>query len=73
MSSKTYSRIGNVCDRYGVVPMTIRRWMNDPQVAFPQPAIRVGDGPTSHRLWDDDDLDEFDRRGGRAERGADAA
>lgn len=65
MSTKTYSRIGDVCDRYNVVPMTIRRWMNDPRIAFPQPAIRAGNAATSHRFWDDDHLNEFDRRSGR--------
>ena len=64
MSPKTYSRIGDVCDRYNVVPMTIHRWMNDPRIAFPQSPIGAGNAATSHRFWDDDHLDEFDRRSG---------
>jgi hypothetical protein len=64
--SKSYSRIGDLCDRYGVVPQTIRRWMNDPRVAFPRPRIRAGNGVMSHRLWDDDELADYDARGGQA-------
>jgi hypothetical protein len=51
MSTKTYSRIGDGCDRYNVVPMTIHRWINDPRIAFPQPAIRAGNAAIRPFSW----------------------
>jgi hypothetical protein len=45
------ARYGNVCDR------TVHRWGGDPELHFPKP-MRV-----NRRLYyDEDELDEFDRR-----------
>jgi predicted DNA-binding transcriptional regulator AlpA len=49
-----------VCRRYGVVEMTIWRWLNDDDYAdleFPQPAFRVRD----RRFWREQDLIDWER------------
>ena len=46
-----------VCQRYGVKPMTLWRWSRDPDLGFPQP-IKI-----RKRLYRyQDELDDFDER-----------
>jgi predicted DNA-binding transcriptional regulator AlpA len=32
-----------VCERYSISDMSLWRWLNDPEIGFPQPALRVKD------------------------------
>ncbi|OWY18248.1 hypothetical protein B6V73_00055 [Thioclava sp. JM3] len=50
-----------VCAKFGVVEMTLRRWLNDPRVDFPRP-IRIN----RRRYWRLADLNMFIER--RAQR-----
>jgi hypothetical protein len=64
--SKRYVGIADVCARYQKHHETITRWMRDPRIGFPQPAIRAGGLKQSQRLWDESHLDAFDERHGKA-------
>jgi predicted DNA-binding transcriptional regulator AlpA len=50
-----------VCARYGIVQMSLWRWLNDAEYAdvrFPPPTFRVRD----RRFWREQDLIEWERR-----------
>lgn len=46
-----------VCRRYGIVPMTLFRWLRDRDLGFPQPAMLVRD----RRYWREADLIVWER------------
>ena len=57
MPSKRLLPDKEVCQRYGVKPMTLWRWTHDGNLGFPQP-IKI-----RNRLYRDlDELEEFDER-----------
>ena len=57
MPSKRLLPEKEVCQRYGVKPMTLWRWSRDPDLGFPQP-IKI-----RKRLYRyQDELDDFDER-----------
>src|SRR6516164_6507993 len=49
-----------VCSRYSITDMGLWRWLKDPTIGFPQPAMRVKD----RRYWLEADLIAWER--GRA-------
>jgi predicted DNA-binding transcriptional regulator AlpA len=51
-----YLSAAQICKRYGVSDMTLWRWLHDPELGFPQPALRV----KTHRLWIPAQVDEWD-------------
>ncbi len=51
-----------VCSRYAVSDMTIWRWLADPELHFPQPAMRV----LGRRYWLESDLRKWERGRGDA-------
>jgi hypothetical protein len=55
MSQKQYVPDAKVCERYGITPMTLWRWDNDPELKFPK-AIRV----RGRKYRDAAALDAFD-------------
>jgi predicted DNA-binding transcriptional regulator AlpA len=66
MQSKRLLPDPQVCQRYGVTPMTLWRWDRDPTLGFPKPIyIR------NRKYRDERELDAFDAS--RAEGGADHA
>jgi predicted DNA-binding transcriptional regulator AlpA len=44
-----------VCERYGVTPMTLYRWLKKPELGFPRP-IYIG----RYRFWDEGVLEAFE-------------
>jgi hypothetical protein len=54
-SQKKYVPDAKVCQRYGITPMTLWRWDNDPDLKF-QPPIRV----RGRKYRDAAALDAFD-------------
>jgi hypothetical protein len=46
-----------VCDRYAICDKTLDRWCANPKLGFPQPMY-----VNKRRYFDEDELDEFDRR-----------
>jgi predicted DNA-binding transcriptional regulator AlpA len=46
-----------VCARYGISDMGIWRWLRDPELGFPQPALRIKD----RRYWDEAELVTWER------------
>lgn len=46
-----------VCQRYDVCDRTLDRWVADPKLNFPRPMY-----VNKRRYFDEDELDEFDRR-----------
>jgi hypothetical protein len=57
-AQRRYLTAGQVKVRYGdISDMSLWRWIHDPKVGFPQP-ITVN----RRRLFDEEELDEFDRR-----------
>jgi hypothetical protein len=50
-------------DRYDVTTKTIDRWVADPKLGFPQP-FYIGSTP----LWDEDQLEVFERSRARPSR-----
>jgi excisionase family DNA binding protein len=57
MPGKRYMSAPQVRERYNCSDMTLWRWLHDEQLRFPKPiTIR------RRRLFDVDELDEFDRR-----------
>jgi hypothetical protein len=46
-----------VCERYDVVPLTLRRWDEDPTLGFPPPLIIRG-----RKFRDEDELLAFDAK-----------
>ena len=53
----TYLTGPQVCARYNIVQMTLWRWLRDPELGFPQPAMRVKD----RRRWREEDLIAWER------------
>ena len=51
-----YLSAAQVCKRYGITDMSLWRWLHDPELGFPQPALRV----KTHRLWTPAQLAEFE-------------
>jgi predicted DNA-binding transcriptional regulator AlpA len=54
--AKVRSSARTVCKRYDCGLSTLDRWVADKEMGFPKPIVinRI-------RLWDDAELDEFDR------------
>jgi hypothetical protein len=46
-----------VCQRYDVCDRTLDRWLADPKLKFPKPMF-----VNKRRYFDENELDEFDRR-----------
>ena len=46
-----------VCERYGVTPITLRRWDQDPRLNFPKALVI-----RKRKYRDADELDAFDTR-----------
>jgi predicted DNA-binding transcriptional regulator AlpA len=46
-----------VCARYSITDMSLWRWLNDAEISFPQPAMRVKD----RRYWLESDLIAWER------------
>jgi hypothetical protein len=46
-----------VCQRYDVCDRTLDRWLLDPKLKFPKPMF-----VNKRRYFDENELDEFDRR-----------
>jgi predicted DNA-binding transcriptional regulator AlpA len=68
-SDSRYLTGPEVCARYGIVPMSLWRWLSDTKYAdleFPRPAFRVRD----RRYWREADLIDWERRRARAAAGA---
>jgi hypothetical protein len=66
--SDTYLPAGAVRARYKICDVTLSRWMRNPRVKFPEPALR----PNSRsRLWRLTDIEQWEAA--RAESGADAS
>ena len=53
-----------LCERYNVTAMSIWRWLNDPDMGFPQPALVIKD----RRYWDEAQLVAWERGTVRPER-----
>jgi hypothetical protein len=47
-----------VCQRYGIVPMTLHRWLKDKDLGFPEPSFRN----RTLRYWLESDLIEWERK-----------
>jgi hypothetical protein len=62
--AKTRSNAGTVCRRYDIGMSTLDRWLHDEEMGFPKP-IYI----SRLRLWDDDQLDRFDRERAERQRG----
>lgn len=54
---KRYTPAGKVRERYGISDMTLWRWLKDEQLKFPKPIVI-----RRRRMFDDEELDEFDAR-----------
>ena|ERR1019366_8533493 len=54
---RKYLTGSQVCARYGISDMSLWRWLRDPKVAFPQPAMRIRD----RRFWLEADLIAWER------------
>lgn len=59
--TKTYIPGPHVDRRYKVCSRTRNRWKKDPKLGFPQPMII-----NNREFYEEDELDEFDRRCARA-------
>lgn len=58
MSEQVLLTAAQVCRRYGSISdMTLWRWLNNPEVGFPQPRYI-----NKRRYWSSANLDEFDAR-----------
>jgi len=55
---KKWLRRNDLARRFGVAPITILRWANDPNHSFP-PATNLSAGLTA---WPKDAVEEFERR-----------
>jgi hypothetical protein len=53
---KIYRSSGAVAGRYARCTRTISRWLQDPDLKFPQPDLVIN----GKRLWSDETLDRFD-------------
>jgi hypothetical protein len=65
-SSVQYLTAVQVAARYAVCSMSLHRWLRDPNVGFPQPALIVN----TRRYWAEDDLVKWERSRRKAETAA---
>jgi predicted DNA-binding transcriptional regulator AlpA len=61
MSDVQYLSGPDVCARYGIVAMTLYRWVRDPDFGFPEPAFKNRD----RRYWLESDLAKWERKRAR--------
>jgi predicted DNA-binding transcriptional regulator AlpA len=55
--NKKYLPARQVWERYGVTSMSLHRWVQNPEMGFPQP-IYIG----RNRYWDESELTAWERR-----------
>jgi predicted DNA-binding transcriptional regulator AlpA len=56
-TARRYLTGPQVCARYSISDVGLWRWLKDPELKFPQPALRVRD----RRYWLEDDLFNWER------------
>jgi predicted DNA-binding transcriptional regulator AlpA len=54
---KKYLTGPEVCARYGVTSMSLWRWLQDPDLGFPQPTLRIKE----RRYWEEAELVAWER------------